>query len=93
MDEIRHGVELRPHTTEEIVTLVLGHAFFGLAWSRTSLINSGCSDGLVAHGSGDVQVGRVGMVATECGSGSRGMDSVGLMPALLSTFTEVMELA
>lgn len=89
----RHGIELRSYPTEEIVTLGLGHAPDGLVCSLVSVTNSCCSDSFAAQSSGNARVGRVSIIITECVSGARSMGSTELMPAFLSTFIEVIELA
>lgn len=87
----RHGTELRPHTTEEIVTLELGHAPCGLVWSRTNLIIPRCSDSLGGHGSGGSGVGRASIIIIVCSSGTWSIAAVGLGPALISALnTEVI---
>lgn len=66
-DKFRHGVELRPHATEEIVTLVLGHASFGILWFCTSLNNLVYSNCLVPSSS-DAWFGRVSIFLVDSGS-------------------------
>lgn len=88
---IRNGVELRPHATEDVVTLVLGHAPYGLAGHRTSTHNSCCSDHFGARHGGDTLVGRAGIIITACDPGVWSMASVKVLPARLSGLdTEVV---
>lgn len=80
----RHGIELRPHAAEEIVTLLLGHAPYGLVWSHTSLIIPCRTDSLAANSNGDARTGRASIIIDESDSGVWSMVRDGVVPAFLS---------
>lgn len=69
--------------------LALGHASFGLVWSRTSTTNSCYSNCFGAHGSGNARLGRSTVITTECGSKVGSVAASVLMPACRSNITTV----